>query len=399
VKVIDIVVAVAAGLLVIPALVFLLECLLAHHARAWRCRLPASQRRPKTTVLVPAHDEEAILGRTLTRLKAELGPTDRLLVVADACKDRTAEIARGIGAEVIERNDPSKPGKGHAVAFGLRHLELDPPEVVIVVDADCTVGTGSIDSLARHAAGSGRPVQAEYVLLAPEPENPSALSAVAFALRNRVRLAGLRALNLPCPLVGSGMAFPFSLIRRAPVGSSAIAEDLELGISLALLGAPPVSCPDATITGFLPDRVEARKSQRRRWEHGHLTTWATKAPQLVWAGIRDGRPALFAMALDLSVPPLSLLVLLLLLAAGAGGLIAATSGVVLPLFVALTGLVLVATGIGAALPIACRGVAHRSAILHAPAYLVSKVPAYLDLVRHGPERRWVRTERGNEGPA
>lgn len=49
--------------------------------------------RPSCAVLIPAHDEEAGIGRTLAGVLAQLRPGDRLLVVADNCSDRTAAAA------------------------------------------------------------------------------------------------------------------------------------------------------------------------------------------------------------------------------------------------------------------------------------------------------------------
>ncbi|HXM34723.1 MAG TPA: glycosyltransferase, partial [Pyrinomonadaceae bacterium] len=76
-------------------------------------------------VLVPAHNESAGLLPTITDIKRQLFAGDRLLVVADNCTDDTAAIAAARGAEVIERNDPSRRGKGYALDFGVRHLCQD----------------------------------------------------------------------------------------------------------------------------------------------------------------------------------------------------------------------------------------------------------------------------------
>lgn len=391
--------AVAAALLLVPALVLLAECLLARHPRARGCRLERSAHRPRTAVLVPARDEEPVIGATLALLKAELAERDRLLVVADGCSDRTAEVARAAGAEVVERDDPSRPGKGHALAFGLEHLAQDPPEAVVVVDADCVPRPGSVEVLARHAVGAGAPVQAEYVLLADEPRSPAALSALAFSLKNRVRPAGLRALGLPCPLTGSGMGFPFELLRQAPVGTGRIVEDLHLGLDLALAGVPPRSCPEAAISGLLPGRDSARRSQRRRWEHGSLEAAMARVPSLAAAGLRRGRLDLLAVALDLCVPPLALLVALLAAAGLAGGLVRLLGGYGLALVPAVTGLLAVIGAVAIGLGEASRGVASPAVLLSAPRYVLDKLPLYLDLVRRGPEKRWIRTDRGRDAAA
>ena len=56
---------------------------------------------PAISVIIPAHNEEAVIGRTLSELSPMLSPGDRILVVADNCTDDTVEIARRSGAEVV----------------------------------------------------------------------------------------------------------------------------------------------------------------------------------------------------------------------------------------------------------------------------------------------------------
>ena len=53
-----------------------------------------------TLVFIPAWNEEGSLPAVLEELRAELPDTD-VLVVDDGSTDRTAEIARGLGAEVL----------------------------------------------------------------------------------------------------------------------------------------------------------------------------------------------------------------------------------------------------------------------------------------------------------
>src|SRR5262245_59099720 len=75
----------------------------------------ATVNRPRLAVLVPAHNESAGLLPALHVIQALLRAADRLLVVADNCSDDTAAIARAAGAEVAERNDLNRIGKGYAL--------------------------------------------------------------------------------------------------------------------------------------------------------------------------------------------------------------------------------------------------------------------------------------------
>ena len=237
--------AVAAAILAIPALVFFVECFASLF-------LPAGKQlmRPEgvsVVVVVPAHDEEGGISATIAGVQSQLGPGDRVLVVADNCSDGTAGLARTAGAEVIERSDRERRGKGYALAFGIDHLDPNPPDVVIVVDADCRLTPGSIDALVQRAVETQRPVQADYVLQPAKRSAISMISALAFLVRNRVRPRGLRRLGQPCQLDGTGMAFPWSVVRAAPDLGANIVEDLVMGIELALLGHEPLLCIEAGV--------------------------------------------------------------------------------------------------------------------------------------------------------
>ena len=122
----------------------------------------------RTTVLIPAHNEGAGILPTIRDVQAQLGPNDRILVVADNCTDDTAAIVHAAGVDVIVRADPTRRGKGYALEFGVRHLGLNPSDVVIIMDADCRLGENALRHLSDSAMASGRPVQSLYLMLAPE---------------------------------------------------------------------------------------------------------------------------------------------------------------------------------------------------------------------------------------
>jgi cellulose synthase/poly-beta-1,6-N-acetylglucosamine synthase-like glycosyltransferase len=300
--------AVALALL-LPVAVLFVEVLSAVTDRA-DVPVPESERRP-VAVVMPAHNEATIIADTLHSIVPQLERLDRLIVVADNCSDETAIIAAAEGAEVVLRTELTRRGKGYALNAGIRHLEAETPSIVVIIDADCHVAADSIDRLARRCARTARPVQALYLMHAGKSAGlKMRVAEFAWAVRNQVRPAGLHRLGLPCQLMGTGMAFPWSLICSANLATGHIVEDLKLGIDLALAGTPPLFCPEALVTSHFPVSADGVESQRRRWEHGHLGVILTEAPRLFWYALIRLNLNLLIMALDLSVPPLSLLVLL-----------------------------------------------------------------------------------------
>jgi cellulose synthase/poly-beta-1,6-N-acetylglucosamine synthase-like glycosyltransferase len=344
-------------------------------------------------VLVPAHNEELVIDATLQDLLPELKPQQRLVVIADNCSDATAEIARAAGATVIERHNLDLRGKGYALEYGLQFLESDPPEVVVFVDADCKVHPGALAQLTQQAIATGRPIQGVYLMAKPENPTPKdAVSAFAFKVKNLVRSSGLARLGIACLLDGTGMAFPWSVIRSVNIASSNIVEDMKLGFDLNIAGHRPMFCPQANVTGYLPQQAQAATSQRTRWEHGHLETLLNYVPQLLQAAWQQKRFDLLISALDLCIPPLSLLVITwsallasaLLFVFWGGSSIPATLLAIAGIFL-LTAIFVAWAKFGRAdLPLL--------QLLSIPVYILWKIPLYLKFLVK-PQKNWVRTER------
>jgi cellulose synthase/poly-beta-1,6-N-acetylglucosamine synthase-like glycosyltransferase len=309
VQFIEIVLCIVALVLLAPATVLFAEvfCAVAGHREV---HVHGAARR-RVALLMPAHNEASVIAGALRSIIPQLNEVDRLVVVADNCSDETASIAAAEGAEVINRTDLIRFGKGYALDFGVQHLERDAPDVVIVVDADCEVTAGSIDCLARLCSRTGRPAQSLYLMHSPAGSGlKGRVAEFAWVVKNRIRPTGLSRLGLPCQLMGTGMAFPWSCISASKLATGHIVEDLKLGIDLARAGTPPIFCPQALITSQFPSSGEGIWSQRTRWEHGSLSIIQREAPRLLWDALYSLNPGLMALALDLLVPPLALLMLL-----------------------------------------------------------------------------------------
>src|SRR5258708_5389822 len=109
---ISIILVALAAVVVVPVAVFLVEIIAAITLRRRDSLVSFNgEARGRIAVLVPAHNESSGLLPTLADIKAQMGPPDRLLVVADNCADDTAAIAGAAGAEVLSRNDPDRRGK------------------------------------------------------------------------------------------------------------------------------------------------------------------------------------------------------------------------------------------------------------------------------------------------
>lgn len=349
---------------------------------------------PSTVVLMPAHDEAAIIGSMVFQALQALPAGGRLLVVADNCTDDTAALARAAGADVLERFDLHMRGKGYALAHGVDHLRHAPPDVVIVMDADCTAAPGCLAAIANTAHRLQRPVQAMYDMLAPPGAGlMQRMAAFAWDFRTRLRAEGYRRLGLPCQLMGSGMAFPWPLLEQINLATGHIVEDLKLGLDCAQVGKPPCFFPSMTVTSTFPSNEQGTQSQRKRWEHGHLSMVAKQAPGLLWQAVTRGNAALLALVLDMCIPPLALLVLLLSAQT--------TLAVLLAWFGAIWGWVATLSVVALALLALTVFVGWWKAgqrwiglgeLLCVPWYILRKIPLYLGFLTRR-QASWIRTRR------
>jgi cellulose synthase/poly-beta-1,6-N-acetylglucosamine synthase-like glycosyltransferase len=394
--VLEFILAVAVCLFLVPVCVLCVEVLVALVAPARKTDW--TREHPRVAVVMPAHNETLVIARTLRALLPQLRSSDRLVVVADNCSDDTADVARQQGAQVIERKDPILRGKGFALDFGVRHLESDPPDVVIIVDADCQVADGSIGRLAGLCGVTGRPVQALYLMNAPENAGlKTRIAQFAWVVKNLVRPTGLHRLGLPCQLMGTGMAFSWLCIRSASLATNHIVEDLKLGLDLAQDGLPPLFCPEALVTSEFPTSSEGIREQRKRWEHGHIGVILSEAPRMLLGAVTRLNPGLAAMALDLSVPPLALLVLLISALWVLTAVFYLFTKARFPFAVASAEVLLVAVPVLLSWGRYGRHILSASDLALSVVYAVSKVPLYAKFLV-ARQLAWVRSDRDREPP-
>lgn len=376
--------------LAVPTAVFTIQVLLATLCSGRSSIKP--NRRPPVAVLIPAHNEEAGIADVIARLRQQLRQGDRLLVVADNCSDGTAAAALAAGAEVTVRSDPAKRGKGYALDHGMRVLAQDPPEVVVIIDADCMLDEHALDTLACRVQQAWRPVQALYLMHAPDRSQlKSRIAEFAWVVKNLVRPLGYYNAGLPCQLMGTGMAFPWRVLAGADLASGHLVEDMKLGVELTATGVPPLFCPQAKVWSCFP-ASGGEGAQRARWEHGHLGMIVNDAPRLLLRALRQRNVPLLALVLDMAVPPLALLALMTGAAFVLAALLALATASWSAFWASAVLLSILLCAVATAWWKYGRRIVSASDLLLAVCYALGKIPLYLRFLRKR-QVEWVRTER------
>jgi glycosyltransferase involved in cell wall biosynthesis len=345
-------------------------------------------------VIVPAHNEGSGILPTLADIKSQLAENDRLLVVADNCTDDTAAVAVAAGAEVIVRDDLERVGKGYALDWGLKHVGANPPAFVIFIDADCRIQSDLVQRLKSACAKLKRPLQACFLMKSP---SDSALdyrvAEFAWIVKNWIRPLGLRTLDLPVQMMGTGMIIPWSVVSTLSLGSANLVEDLKLGLDLAAQGHAARFFPFVVGVSHFPLSRQGASTQRRRWETGHIQMILKNSPRMLYLAVRHGNFDFLALALDMTVPPLSLLASLLFGGFVVASLFAVFGNSYAGLIISGTSLVGFMFAISLAWLRFGREVLPPRALLSIAPYVASKYRLYAQILSGKNPTQWVRTDR------
>lgn len=269
---------------------------------------PRSTRRLRFDVVVPAHDEEAGIARTVISLLRMDWPQEqfRVLVVADNCSDATAATARSAGAQVLERHDLTQRGKGYALAFAFAASARDArADAVVVVDADAEVSANLLEAFAARIENGERAVQAHYGILNPWASWRTQLITIAKGAFHIVRSRARERLGVSCGIRGNGWCVTHALLRDHPYASFSLVEDLEYGIALGFAGVRVSYADEAHANADMVSSETIARKQRQRWEQGRFEIIRSRTLPLLVAAVRKPSLVCLDLAFDLMVLPLS----------------------------------------------------------------------------------------------
>jgi hypothetical protein len=153
--------------------------------------------------------------------------------------------------------------------------------------------------------------------------------------------------------------------------------------------------PEALVTSNFAASSEGAKSQRTRWEHGHISVILSDAPRLFCDAVFKLDLRLLSMALDLAVPPLALLTLANVAIWIGGALLFVATKIAIPVVISTVSLGLLALSILVSWGRYGRHVISLAELGLAIYYALMKIPLYL---RFWVARQsdWVRSKRDEE---
>ncbi len=356
------------------------------------------QKQLNFAILIPAHNEEALLGKLLDNLRQLRYPQDHytVYVVADNCTDRTAAIARLYREfQVFERFNAEKRGKGYALNWLMQQLKQEQRihDAYVILDADSVVVPNFLDAMAKELHLGARALQAHNTVLNTTESPGTVLRWVALTLMNHIRPLGRNGIGASSTITGNGICLSRELLERYPWESYALSEDYQYYLTLVLNGEKVRYVPEAIVRSHMPATFSQMRTQDIRWEAQETTgtTWQTTW-SLLLSGIEHRDFVRIEAVAELLTPPLSSLIggsLLTLL----GALLLHFPSAILLGSLLIAGLVAYVT---TAFYLLHPPRAAYRALLYAPAFIVWKLWVALVLSRskkHTSE--WIRTSRPN----
>jgi cellulose synthase/poly-beta-1,6-N-acetylglucosamine synthase-like glycosyltransferase len=308
--------AVAIAVFATPLFVDLVLCIWGNFFRPYRLSA-AVPREIRLAVVVPAHNEEAMIASTLKSLRAA-GPRTRLYVVAHNCTDATAEIAASAGARVLLLSNPRLRGKGAALRHGFSTALAEGSNAILVVDADTTVSPNLIEATRLKLSEGANATQCRYELKLARDRMRSPmgrLRVIAFRGMNVLRPRGRAGLGFSTGIFGNGFALTAATLERLPFDADSIAEDVEYHTKLVSAGIPVFWIDNAFVHAQPPKSLEAQASQEARWEGGRVRV-ASRSTRRLLAAILHGRWRAIETLADVWSLPLSRGILALVLTVG-----------------------------------------------------------------------------------
>jgi 1,2-diacylglycerol 3-beta-glucosyltransferase len=357
-----------------------------------------STRRRRFAVIIPAHNEEVSIARTITNLQQLEYPRHlyEIIVVADNCTDATASISRDNNVRTYERTDNLLRGKGHALAWILERLAGGGTtfDAVVIIDADSVAEPDFLTVMNYYVEHGSAAIQGNDLV---EPHPGSWITEavrLGFTLYNHVRPLGQRTLGFSCGLRGNGMCFTVSTLRRFPWNAYTLNEDLEYGLQLLLEGVAVDFAPEAHVYATMPSSPRTAESQRTRWERGRLPVMRKYSLPLLVSFARRHSWRAFGALIDLFIPP-SVNLAAFTLIMTAANLLLWLAGIGHPAMVAgwtavmLCHVVYVFGGLRAVR--ADKGL--YATILSVPRYALWKALLYGKLLFRKNSGEWIRTQR------
>ena len=269
----------------------------------------------KYLLMIPAHNEESIIGKLIRSLKEIDYPADKMeiLIIADNCEDGTAGIAAQQGIRVLERFDQTGRGKGFAIAWALQKIDLDAFDALVIIDADNYVDPRFLTELNRIVEKGYQAIQCYNNVGNPDTNSFTRLMYLSRTINNELYHFPKFKLGLSSFLMGNGMCFGTGFLKKFGWSTHTIAEDYEYYAKIIKAGEIVGYALKAKLFHQESRGIRQATNQRLRWSAGRFQVAYQYGLDLLKQGLKEKSYRVIDASFPLLLPNLSLMVNLTLI--------------------------------------------------------------------------------------
>ena len=229
-------------------------------------------------VLVPAHNEENVIGDIVRNLQEMDYPRELydFYIIADNCTDGTADRARALGAQVIEtrRESPEEPtGKPVALKKALDALGdyAARYDLMMIFDADNLMDRNMFREVNSQYIDKDKPDMIQCYLGVKNKKGVVAwFDYVSFTLNNRFFMLAKHRMGVNSAIGGTGYAITTAYLRdRGGWTTRSLTEDFEIQVEATIQRRRILWNHNTRVYDEKPTRFCASVRQKIRWGQGY----------------------------------------------------------------------------------------------------------------------------------
>ena len=236
-----------------------------------RKTFPKAEQKCRYGILISAKDEENVIPRLIQSIRDADYPQDKLdiYIIAHNCKDKTSDVAKALGANVIVYNNENARTLGSAYQYAFKQINVNDYEAFIVLNADNVVSKTYFEKLNdafvyydKHDAIT----TFRHALNIKDGALPAAYSYY-FSTGCLLSYIGRECFGVACRVTGCGFLVPVRLLQEG-WNYTSITEDIEFSNDKILHGETIHYCDEAIFYDEQPRNLKTMWFQRLRWAKG-----------------------------------------------------------------------------------------------------------------------------------
>lgn len=261
----------------------------------------------KYAFMISAKNEENCIKYLIDSINNQNYPKElfQVFVVADNCDDNTAEVARQAGANVYERFNQEKKGKGYALDFLIKKIRddygLDTFDGYFVFDADNLLDENYLNEINKLFSNGHRVITSYRNSKNYDSNWISAASGMWFLREARHLNKARMKLGVSCMVSGTGYVIHKDIVKKLDGWKYfKLTEDVEFSVDNVLAGEKIAYCQDAIFYDEQPVRFRDSWNQRLRWTKGFYQVLFSRGLELLKGIFKKGGFACYDILMIIS---------------------------------------------------------------------------------------------------